>query len=227
MLFVRTGREKVKNRDGLVNMDLIIIFLVVGIGTFLVGGAGFLVLLYVRGFHAWVEEYTVFDNKTSRKFRKARFTPDRTHLKTGKDLFPVEEAAADEYKGKPCYTYATVQPGVHIPLHKLSRVVTYPIEKKSKDGKTIDILEKTAKVRDLLPKISYNARAAYAGASDEAGRIYREKENFRTMLLKNIPYIAASPIIIIGLLFIFLITGNLPSEITCACVSNVTATPVY
>lgn len=225
MPFVRIERERIKKRDGLVNMDLIIIFLVIIVGGLLAGGLGFIALLYLKGFHAWVEEYTIYDNKTSRKFRKARFTKDKTHLKAGKDLFPVEEAAADEYKRKPCYTYATIQPGVHIPLHKLEREVTYPVETKSKDG-TVDITEKTAKVRELLPNISYNARAAYAGASDEAGRIYREKENFRTMLLKNIPYIAAAAIIIIGLLFIFLITGNLPSEITCRCLSNASV-PVY
>ena len=209
-------------------MDLLVIFLIVIVGGLVLCGFGFVAFLYIKGFSVWVEEYTIYDNKTARKFRKGRFTPEKTHIKSGKDLFPVEEAAADEYKGKPCYTYVTVQPGVHIPLHKLERVVTYPVDtgKTDEEGKPI-LTDKTAKVRELLPNISYNARAAYAGASDEAGRIYREKENFRTMLLKNIPYVAAAAIIIIGLLFIFLITGNLPSEITCRCIGNVTATPVF
>jgi hypothetical protein len=217
--------------------DMILILLAFG-GIIGVGIGAFLVWMFFLRFNTWIELWRLREDRTKRIFLKGSITKDKNFVKVKGEFFPIMNIEADEFKGKPCYSFACIQPGVYVPLKKLELETTIMVDQEVEvEVKNIDengvetvtmkkVKKKVPKVvryRDIVSMIDFDARAFYEAAREEADKIYREKENLRKQLLQMLPFIIASVIIIIGLVFVFLISTNLPAELVCECVFNASA----
>ena len=212
----------VGNSSGL----LLIVFLLFVPALLVVGGI-FLYFIVLR-FDAYAEIEFGYESKNDLRTFPMKYSKDRNFLMERKPLpfakgklgipIPITQPPI-RFKSKPLYRFYSPEPGIYIPVSlAMDRQFIVDYERDENGKFKLDAQKKQIPIfmplGDLIPKVGFDAKQAYAESYAEADKLFKDRAKFMQMMMQWGPIIIMFVLMMVIIIQLSMLTGSLSQGVT-------------
>jgi hypothetical protein len=190
------------------------------------------VLFLLSRFDAWAIVEYGFESKNDLRNFKVKFSQNKNFLLSAgipgldpKAGFPIPVIGKPiRVRGKPAYRYYSPEPGIFVPVTLALDREVYVGNKKDEagadlleDGKPIPVY---ARIGDLIPKIGFEPKQAYAESYNEAEKLFAARNKMMALLATWGPIIIFVVLMLVVIVMLGQLVAGLAGGVTVQCTTE-------